>query len=255
MLKVHRLTRVTLVALLLLCHLAVRADDVSPTAFVHLFEWKWSDIGKECQDWLGPKGFAAVQISPPNEHRVLDQGNRKHPWWQRYQPVSYRLQSRGGSRAQLKQMISDCNRAGVKVYVDAVINHMAGTDLGPGSGSAGSAFDPGRRDFPAVPYGPTDFNEPQCGIDYADADSVRNCWIGGTLTDLKTSKDYVRQKIADYPNELIGIGVAGFRIDAGKHMPPADLAAILAPVDDLGAAIDPNTGQAFHQPGRPYVFM
>ena len=37
----------------------------SPEVFVHLFEWSWDDIAKECEDWLGPKGFDAVQVSPP----------------------------------------------------------------------------------------------------------------------------------------------------------------------------------------------
>ena len=38
--------------------------------FVHLFEWSWSDIATECTTFLGPKGFAAVQISPPMEHII-----------------------------------------------------------------------------------------------------------------------------------------------------------------------------------------
>ena len=35
---------------------------------VHLFEWKWTDIANECEAYLGPKGFCAVQVSPPMEH-------------------------------------------------------------------------------------------------------------------------------------------------------------------------------------------
>ena len=62
--------------MVVLAAVAARAEDVPRTVFVHLFEWKWTDIGKECEDWLGPKGFAAVQISPPNEHRIVDQGSR-----------------------------------------------------------------------------------------------------------------------------------------------------------------------------------
>lgn len=233
-----------------------RAEDVPRTAFVHLFEWKWPDIANECEQFLGPKGFSAVQISPPQEHRIVSEGSKKFPWWQRYQPVSYKLESRSGSREQLKNMIGRCNRVGVNVYADVVINHMAGTDLGSGIGSAGSTFDPGNRNYPAVPYGRDDFHEPPCKIDYGKADSIRHCWIEGTLTDLKTEKDYVRQKIADQMNDLIGIGVAGFRIDGAKHMKPEDIAAILAKVDNLGNAIDPNTGRPFHpHGGRPYVFM
>lgn len=37
-------------------------------SIVHLFEWSWQDVAIECEDWLGPAGFEAVQISPPSEH-------------------------------------------------------------------------------------------------------------------------------------------------------------------------------------------
>ena len=49
---------------------------------VHLFEWSWDAIGRECEEVLGPKGYCGVQISPPMEHI---QGGQ---WWTRYQPVS-----------------------------------------------------------------------------------------------------------------------------------------------------------------------
>jgi len=231
------------------------AEEVPRTVFVHLFEWKWTDVARECEQWLGPKGYAAVQISPPQEHLVLSEGSRKYPWWQRYQPVSYQLESRSGTRDQLKDMISRCNRVGVKVYADAIINHMVGIDQSEGVGSGGCSFKPGTREYPCVPYGPNDFHEPPCNVNYQDANSVRNCWIEGTLSDLNTNQENVRQKIADYVNDLISIGVAGFRIDGGKHMMPADIAAVLAKVNDLGSAIDPATGRPFHQRGRPYIFL
>ena len=47
-----------------------------------------------------------------------------------------------------------------------------------------------------------------------------------TLNDLDGGKDYVRGKIADYFNDLMNIGVSGFRVDASKHMWPGDLEAI-----------------------------
>jgi alpha-amylase len=46
------------------------------------------------------------------------------------------------------------------------------------------------------------------------------------LPDLATGNEYVRNKIAEFMNNLIDIGVAGFRIDAAKHMWPGDLQAI-----------------------------
>ena len=30
---------------------------------VHLFEWKWSDIARECS-WLAEAGYCAVQVGP-----------------------------------------------------------------------------------------------------------------------------------------------------------------------------------------------
>ena len=39
-----------------------------PIAFVQLFEWDWNDIAAECENVLGPAGYTAVQVSPPNEH-------------------------------------------------------------------------------------------------------------------------------------------------------------------------------------------
>jgi len=245
--------RILLTAALVVAVPAVALAEPARTAFVHLFEWKWADVAKECEDWLGPKGFAAVQISPAQEHPVIT--DPPHPWWQRYQPVSYQLVSRGGTRAQLAQMISRCNAVGVKVYADVVINHMAGIGTPAGSGIGGSSFDPQTRQYPNVPYGPPDFH-PQCDIDYSNADSIQNCWIGGGLPDLKVETEYVRQKIADHMNDLISIGVAGFRIDGGKHMRPEDLSAILAKVQNIGLAKDPRTGQTFHSKvERPYVFI
>jgi alpha-amylase len=32
------------------------------TVMVHLFAWKFSDIAKECVDFLGPRGYAGVQV-------------------------------------------------------------------------------------------------------------------------------------------------------------------------------------------------
>ena len=52
--------------------------------------------------------------------------NDLNPWYFAYQPVSYRLQGRMGSRDELRSAIRTCRKAGVRVYADAVINHMTG---------------------------------------------------------------------------------------------------------------------------------
>ena len=90
----------------------------------------------------------------------------------------------------------------------------------------GSGFNGGNLDYPGVPFGGGDFHQPYCEINnYQNVDEVRNCYLV-TLNDLDGGKDYVRGKIADYFNDLMSIGVSGFRVDASKHMWPGDLEAI-----------------------------
>jgi len=45
-------------------------------------------------------------------------------WWTDYQPVSYKIQSKRGSRAELAAMTKACREAGVTVIADVVLNHM-----------------------------------------------------------------------------------------------------------------------------------
>ena len=200
---------------------ALIPDELSqPTTIVHLFEWTWKDIAAECQNYLGPKGFKAVQISPPQEHIVLpDEG---YPWWQRYQPVSYTLESRGGNRKELAEMVQQCRQAGVEVYADAVINHMAG--FNQGVGSAGSTFT--KYEYPGL-YRPQDFNSCRQPVkNYHDAEDITQCELVG-LADLDTSSDYVQERIVDYLDDLAELNITGFRIDAAKHIRATELGQIL----------------------------
>jgi alpha-amylase len=198
----------------------------SKQAIVHLFEWPWDSIAQECEQILGPKGFCGVQVSPPMEH--IQGGN----WWTRYQPVSYKLESRSGNRGQFISMVQRCNAVGVNIYIDAVVNHMTGHGAS-GTGTGGSSFNGNNEDYPGVPYSNLDFHQPYCEIsNYNDPNDVRNCYLV-SLNDLDGGKDYVRGKIADYFNDLVNIGVKGFRVDASKHMWPGDLEAIQSRVNDL----------------------
>jgi alpha-amylase len=59
--------------------------------------------------------------------------NDLNPWYFAYQPVSYRLQGRMGSRDDLRNAINTCRKLGVRMYADAVINHFSGggNDVNP----------------------------------------------------------------------------------------------------------------------------
>ncbi|KAK7084372.1 Pancreatic alpha-amylase 2a5 [Halocaridina rubra] len=217
---------------------------------VHLFEWPWGDIARECEDFLGPKGFGGVQVSPVNENVVVHQGNVNRPWWERYQPVSYMLTTRSGDEAAFQDMVTRCNNVGVRIYVDAVINHMSGGWPQGTVGTGGSSFDSGSQSYPGVPFSGFDFNDANCNTasgnieNYGDANQVRNCKLVG-LNDLNQGSDYVRGKIIEFMNRLIGFGVAGFRVDASKHMWPGDMQAIFDSLDNLRNDVFGANARAF----------
>ncbi|MEU0080374.1 alpha-amylase family protein [Micromonospora tulbaghiae] len=201
---------------------AAAATPGTKKVIVQLFEWNWTSVAAECTSTLGPKGYGYVQVSPPQEHV------NSSPWWVSYQPVSYRIESRKGTRAQFQSMVNTCHAAGVKVIVDAVVNHMSGQDNG-GTGWAGSSY--GHYNYPGV-YSAQDFHN--CGrngnndiANYNDRYEVQNCELVN-LADLKTESEYVRGRLAAYLNDLLSLGVDGFRLDGSKHMPAADIAAIKA---------------------------
>ncbi|MFE0821936.1 alpha-amylase family protein [Streptomyces sp. NPDC058847] len=187
-----------------------------------LFEWNFASVARECANTLGPAGYGYVQVSPPAEHI---QGGQ---WWTSYQPVSYKIAGRLGDRTAFKNMVDTCHAAGVKVVADAVVNHMS---AGSGTGTGGSPY--GKYDYPGV-YSSYDFDDCRFEIsDYRDRYNVQHCELVG-LADLDTGEDYVRGRIAGYLNDLLSLGVDGFRVDAAKHIPAADLANIKSRLSNPG---------------------
>ena len=226
-------------------------------AIVELFGWPYNDVAKECEH-LGKAGYMGVKVATVHEHVVswhYLQNGELNPWFLTYQPVSYRLQTRLGSREELRNMIVTCRRNGVRVYADAVINHMSGSGndvmdhrnpaggscikWGPKNSSSDSPYFThswgfekneftGERpalEFPAVPYGPTDFHCERSLNSWSSGFVLNYGWLVG-LTDLNTEKEYVQKRIADFMTDLMGFGFSGFRIDAAKHIRPDDLAQI-----------------------------
>ncbi|WP_405096520.1 carbohydrate-binding module family 20 domain-containing protein [Micromonospora sp. NBC_01412] len=212
---------------------AAALNDSEVTA--NLWEWNWTSVSAACTNHLGPAGYGAVQVAPPQESVSLPNSiDGVHPWYEVYQPVSYKLESRFGTRAQFAAMVTACHDAGVRVYVDAVVNHMAGAN-NPEEivGYAGTDFSGPGYSFPAVPYGNGDFHRPgdNCptsgGInDWNNEAQVTSCELLA-LTDLYTEKDSVRTKVAGFLNDMLGLGVDGFRVDAVKHIKKDDFAAII----------------------------
>ncbi|ELU39233.1 glycoside hydrolase family 13 protein [Rhizoctonia solani AG-1 IA] len=185
---------------------------------IQMFEWSWDSIAAECTDFIGPAGYGFVQVrstlkptnkcsnwaqvSPPSEHIEGPQ------WWTDYQPVSYTLTSKRGNRKQFR-------RAGVGVIVDTIFNHMSAMENG--TGVAGSPH----YNYPGI-YQPQNFHN--CGLnpgndiaDYTNRADVQNCELLNLAEYEATETEYVRSRLATYANDLLSLGVVGFRVDAAKR--------------------------------------
>jgi len=197
----------------------------------NLWEWNWPSVAHECTTVLGPAYYAGVQVSPPadslSRDYTTDDAPILHPWWDVYQPVDYTLNSRFGTEAQFKSMVKTCRAAGVKVYVDAVINHMTGQGTKSYGGKTYTHFNyPGLYTSANFHHKGSDCPSASGGIDdFNDYTQLTKCELLG-LADLRTDGPATRAKIAGYLNKLISYGVSGFRVDAAKHVGVADMIAI-----------------------------
>jgi alpha-amylase len=165
-------------------------------------------------------------------------------------------------------MIQTCRAHGVRVYADAVINHMTGggndvIDSHRNGSGGGCAYWGGKAstgtspyfthdfnylisnntglhigmEYPAAAYIATDFHCERSLNSWTDPFILNHGWLVG-LSDLDTESDYVRERIAAYMTDLIGIGFSGFRVDAAKHIYPNSLAHIFKKLkDNLGGQL------------------
>lgn len=187
---------------------------------VTAFQQNWKSIAKECKKTYGPEGVKYVQVSPPQDHIKGDQ------WWTSYQPVSYKLNSKLGTEDEFKKMITTCKASGVGIIADAVINHTTGFANKDTLGVGGSKYDAANQSFPDAGYTKDDFHKSTEDINtYRKAEIVWTHRLVGLL-DLDTSNPHVQKTLGEYFAYMLKLGVAGFRVDAAKHMSPQDVRGI-----------------------------
>lgn len=189
---------------------------------VQMNMWSFDSIAAECPT-LAESGYDWALVSPPQEDIPGSE------WWAHYQPVSYKIDSSLGTAAQFKSMVKTCKAEGVQIMVDVVLNHMTG--LQNGKGFAGTEFT--KYEFPGL-YATDDFNQCPTGVsqieDWSNVEEIQQCELLG-LADLNTSKSNVRDQLVKYLRDLRNMGVAGFRVDAAKHIPANELKQMVDQLD------------------------
>ncbi|MGJ8724809.1 MAG: alpha-amylase family glycosyl hydrolase [Roseibacillus sp.] len=195
-----------------------------PPVIAQLFDWSFAEISEVLPE-LEAVGYSHVHVSPVQ--KSVENGR----WWGKYQPLDFReIEGPLGSREELVALAAKAREHGITLVVDVVLNHMAGSPhvtVTRGRLVEADFADFSKEDF--HPFAPIH--------DWSDERQVRNRWLFGALPDLKTESESVRKKLTAHLLDLQSCGVGGFRVDSARHIPPEDLKAIFAEVEEPGLVV------------------
>lgn len=206
---------------------AVPTDD---DVILHAWTWSFDTIAANMKD-ISEAGYAYVQTSPAQTCFVGDGGGlalfskpgdeKMGKWYYYYQPTDWKIGNYIlGNRDQFKAMMDSAAKYGVKVIVDVLPNHTAvdHTAVLPDLDAAAGGHD---KLFHA-----NGFNDIK---DYNDRYECTTGMMGG-LPDVNTENPGFQKYYMEYVNDLLSLGVRGFRYDTAKHIglpsDPVDSAAV-----------------------------
>lgn len=222
------------------------AKTVNEGKIIQAWNWSYANIEKNLVK-LAEQGFTTIQVSPPNELKMPTKGVKvcepavdgiaPNGWWMFYQPAGFQLNESTdnalGTKSEFVNMCKKAHELGLKVIVDAVINHM-GTDDDHVGKYDNDSLDPMDHVNPrAAEFEPEllqakAFHSPWVDMTYKEnywdgwsdydieEDLTQHCTSG--LPDLATETQLVQDTIYDYFVELVEAGADGFRFDAAKHI-------------------------------------
>ena len=167
---------------------------------LHLFQWRINDIIPELKT-IKNQGFDAIQISPIQGTK--DSGME---WWKLYQPINLKIGNEQiGSKKDLINLIQEARKYNLKIIVDIVLRHVAGDELYPLKPHRN--VDPELLQYLAEPI-------EAVNIDNDRWQCTRRC-TGMPMLDYDNVK--LRKLYRRFLDELVFIGVDGFRLDQLKH--------------------------------------
>lgn len=193
------------------------ADNIQDGQILQCFNWSFDNIKKNMKT-IAEQGFTAVQTSPIQVAKESTAGKTaKGSWWVLYQPVDFAIETNAhgtsalGTTSQFKAMCDEAHKYGVKVVVDAVLNHMGNkskNDLSPCipdeiRNNSSLWHDISKNSWYASRY-----------------DITQYCMDG--IPDLNTSNKTVQNYAIKFLKECVDNGADGFRFDGAKHIETPD---------------------------------
>lgn len=176
---------------------------------LHAWNWKLNDI-KSRLTTIKNAGYGAIQISPMQpkvDKTSWSTESTKSQWWKLYQPLAFKIAEDGetflGTRSDLQSLCTEAKKKGLKIVVDIVSNHLAGSD----NNYSSQVY----KQYPLHTYGKTNDNS---------VEAVVRGHIG--LPDLDTSNKELQSDVLTLLKDYLDCGVTGFRFDAAKHIETPD---------------------------------
>ncbi|MFT3656364.1 Alpha-amylase [Bacillus sp. B01(2024)] len=179
------------------------ASSVKSGTILHAWNWSFNTLTQNMKD-IRDAGYAAIQTSPINQVKEGNQGDKSmRNWYWLYQPTSYQIGNRYlGTEQEFKDMCAAAEKYGVKVIVDAVINHTT---------SDYSAISDEIKRIPNWTHGNTQIKN------WSDRwDVTQNSLLG--LYDWNTQNTEVQTYLKRFLERALNDGADGFRYDAAKHI-------------------------------------
>ncbi len=187
------------------------ADDVQDGQILQCWNWSFNGIKNNMQK-IAEQGFTAVQTSPIQTIKETTQNRTMSgSWWVYYQPSTFNIETNGqnacGTKAEFEAMCEEAHKYGVKVIVDAVLNHMAND----GDNTISRTIPSDIRDDSSC------WHDVSRNSWYASRWDITQLCMGG-LPDLNTSNTKVQNYAKSFLKECIDAGADGFRFDGTKHI-------------------------------------
>lgn len=190
------------------------ASNVQDGQILQCWNWSFNNI-KNNMSKIAAQGFSAIQtspIQPLKESTTEYYSSYEKQWWVYYQPVNFCINTASnnglGTKSEFAAMCSTAHSYGIKVIVDAVLNHTA-NDYGSGVNSqVPSALKDNSNCWHTTSTTISNYNNRY--------DVTHYCLSG--LPDLNSGDTVVQGYAINFMKECIDAGADGFRFDAAKHI-------------------------------------
>lgn len=196
--------------------ITVNPDATNEDVILHVWSWNFPEIARSMHE-IADAGYTMIQTSPVQPHyapegscvEIFDPKVKKGNWYYYYQPTDWKVGNKIlGSKEQMQAMLDSAAKYNVRVIVDVLPNHTA-FDIDAVAPEFYKAV--GGRDKMFHSNGLRPISN------YQDRTECTLMGVGG-LPDVNTENPDFQKYYMQFVNELLRMGVRGFRYDTAKHI-------------------------------------